>query len=211
MTPGRKKDKYKDLSPELRIQWAKDREKKAERRRDREAAKLIQAADPLVQNKGGKKGRKAMLAAAGLDPTIVVIPNRVIDPTSLVQQLRRFIADLNGPDSMSLPPTNKETRKNVHLLAIAFGLRSVSKGKGDARYTTLAKTTRSGAGRVDEKKVTQVMRMMSARGGAGGNWTDWATSGRGQGKGKGTVHMPRHKEGDEVGKVSSPFVPDSDT
>ncbi|KAF9048192.1 hypothetical protein BDZ89DRAFT_1126784 [Hymenopellis radicata] len=196
----RKKDKYKDLPPDLRVQWAKDREKKAERKREREMERLIQAADPLTENKGGKKGRKAMLAAAGLDPTIVVIPNRIIDPTTLVQQIRRFIADLNSSGSMTLPPTNKETRKNVHLLAIAFGLKSVSKGKGDARYTTLAKTTRSGVGRVDEKKVAQVMRMMSARGGAGADWTDYAGSGRGQGKGKGTVHMPRHKEGDEVGK-----------
>lgn len=147
-------------------------------------------------NKGGKKGRKGMLAAARLDPTITVIPNRVVDMVTLVQQIRRFIADVGGPMTMSLPPTNKETRKNVHEMAVAFNLRSVSKGKGDARYTTLSKTTKSGI-YVDEKKVAKIVRRSSGRGGGGefmgsNPWKD-----RGQGK----PVVPRHKDGDEVGKV----------
>jgi hypothetical protein len=43
---------------------------------------------------------------------------------------------------MSLPPANKETRKNVHEMTLAFGLKSVSRGKGNARYMTLIKTSR---------------------------------------------------------------------
>ncbi|KAK0240504.1 hypothetical protein EDD85DRAFT_825551 [Armillaria nabsnona] len=186
----RKKDKYKDLSPELREQWEKDRQKKAEYKRERELSRLTQAADPLAAKKGGKKGRKAMLAAAASDPTITVIPNRIIDVTTLVQQIRRFIANIDGPQSMSLPPADNKTRKNVHELAAAFSLKSVSKGNGDARYTTLTKTTMTGI-RTKEAAISRIMR----RGGnfGGGEFVNK------KGKGKGNL-APRHKEGDEVGK-----------
>lgn len=186
----RKKDKYKDLSPELREQWEKDRQKKAEYKRERELSRLTQAADPLAAKKGGKKGRKAMLAAAASDPTITVIPNRIIDVTTLVQQIRRFIANIDGPQSMSLPPADNKTRKNVHELAAAFNLKSVSKGQGDARYTTLTKTTKTGIGS-NEAMISRIMR----RGGnfGGGEFVNK------KGKGKGNL-VPRHKEGDEVGK-----------
>lgn len=93
---------------------------------------------------------------------------------------------------MALPPTNKETRKNVHELAIAFGLKSVSKGKGEARYTTLAKTTRSGV-RVDEAKVGKIMRRSGGAGARGDSFVD--------GGGR-SGPMPRHREGDEVGKAA---------
>lgn len=201
-TLGRKKDKWKDLPPSLQSQWESDRKKKADRKRERELEKLIQAADPMEKKKGGKKGRNAMLAVAGLDPTIQVIPNRIIDPTTLVQQIKRFIANIGGPLTMSLPPTNKQTRKHVHELAMAFGLKSVSKGKGDSRYTTLTKSSRTGQG-VDERKVSKVMRIMGARGGSGGEWGDWAGSkgSKSSGGGGGGGRMPHHKEGEEVGKV----------
>ncbi|KAK0445434.1 hypothetical protein EV421DRAFT_1796547 [Armillaria borealis] len=188
----RKKDKYKDLPPELREQWEKDRQKKAEYKRERELSRLIQAADPLAAKKGGEKGRKAMLAAAALDPTITAIPNRIIDVTTLVQQIRRFIANIDGPQSMSLPPADKRTRKNVHELAVAFNLKSVSKGNGDARYTTLTKTTMSGIN-INEAKISKITR----RGGTFGG--EEFVNKKGKGKGKGNL-IPRHKEGDEVGK-----------
>jgi predicted RNA-binding protein Jag len=44
---------------------------------------------------------------------------------------------------MSLPPANKETRKNIHDIATAFGLKSESRGKGNARYMMLIKKSRS--------------------------------------------------------------------
>jgi len=172
--------KNKGIPPELSIQYEIDRQKKAERKRARELERLVRAADPLSSKKGGKKGRKAMLAAAAIDPTIVVIPNRVIDMTTLVQNIRRFMADLGGPSSMSLPPTDKETRKNVHEIAAAFNLKSVSKGKGDARYTTLVKTTKTNI-QANEGKVARILR----RGGA-----------------QGVSKVPRQREGDEVGKAA---------
>lgn len=196
----RPKDKGKDLPPDLQDQWEKDREKKAEYKKAREQARLEAAADPMSKKKGGKKGRKAMLAAAKLDPTITVLPNRIIDMTTLVQQIRRFIADVGGPSTMSLPPTNKETRKNIHEMALSFNLKSESKGKGDARYTTLSKTTKSGIN-VDEAKVAKIMRRSGGMGARGDSFI-YESKGRGP-----PTSMPRHREGDEVGKVRFGILP----
>jgi hypothetical protein len=139
-----------------------------------------------------------MLAAAKLDPTINIIPNRVIDMVTLVQQIRRFIADIGGPSTMSLPPTNKETRKNVHEMALAFNLKSLSKGHGDARYTTLTKTTKTGAF-IDERKVDKIVRRSGGMGARGDSFI-YDKKGRGA-----AVVMPRHREGEEVGKVRFPM------
>jgi hypothetical protein len=133
-----------------------------------------------------------MLAAAAVDPTIKVLPNRVIDMTTLVQNIRRFIADVGGPSSMSLPPTDKETRKNAHEIALAFNLKSVSKGNGDARYTTLTKTTRTGI-QVNEGKIARIVRRSVARGGS------FMLEDK---KGKGVSRVPKHREGDVVGKAA---------
>lgn len=137
-----------------------------------------------------------MLAASRLDPTINVIPNRIVDITTLVTQIRRFVADLNGPSSMSLPPASKETRKNVHELALAFGLKSVSKGHGDARYTTLIKTTRTGQ-RADEWKIAKVVRRAGGAGARGDSFGEFVDGRRGRG-----AKVPKHREGEEVGAVS---------
>jgi len=191
----RKKDRYRDLPLDLRVQWEKDRLKKADYKNAREFERLARAADPLSRKKGGKKGRKAMLAAASSDPTIVVLPNRVIDLTTLVQQIRRFTADIGGPSSMALPPTNKATRKDIHEIALAFGLKSQSKGKESVRYTTLYKTSMSGI-RVDEAKVAKIMRRSG-----GPSWKGESFGSEGW-KRKSAGTMLRQREGDEVGKVS---------
>ncbi|KAE9396212.1 hypothetical protein BT96DRAFT_1021482 [Gymnopus androsaceus JB14] len=193
--PARKaKDKYKDLPPNLADLWQKGQAKKAAYKQKRELARLSAAADPLLPNKGGKKGRKATRAAAKLDPTITVLPNRVIDITTLVQQIRRFIDDVGGPKTMSLPPAKRQTRKDVHELANAFGLKSQSRGKGDSRYTTLTKTTMTGV-RVNQKKVAKIVRRGGGGELVGGSdiWKKHAERSKG---------MPRHKEGDEVGKAA---------
>lgn len=187
---GRKKDQWKDLPPDLQVQWKKDREKKAERKRMREALRLEEAADSLVAKKGGKKGRKASkrAAALGLD-----IPNAVVDLASLEKQIRRFIENL-GQNSMPLPAMDKESRKRVHELAGAFNLKSQSKGKGSNRYTTLIRTSMTGVA-VKEKKVSGLVR----RYGGGDDRFNAPDGFRGGGGGGGRA--PKHREGDEVGKV----------
>src|SRR6202167_2997202 len=99
--PGRKKDKK--VPEHLQDQWDRDRAKKAEYKRTRAQARLDAAADPLSKKKGGKKGRKAMLAAAKLDPSIS-IPERVVDMVTVEHQIRRFLANIGGKSTMALPP-----------------------------------------------------------------------------------------------------------
>jgi hypothetical protein len=94
---------------------------------------------------------------------------------------------------MALPPMGKESRKQVHELAIVFNLKSQSKGKGDGRYTTLTKTTRSGI-EINEQKVRRVVKNNKGFTPPGGS------------KGRNAVIMPRHKDGDEVGKVRDVLV-----
>ncbi|KAF6765441.1 hypothetical protein DFP72DRAFT_798059 [Ephemerocybe angulata] len=196
-----KKAKRDSIPRELQAQWDKDREAKAVRKQQRELEKLLRAGDPFASKKGGKKGRKAMLAAARLDPTITVLSNRIMDLSTLVQMLHKFVNDLGGKSSLSLPPTDKETRKNVHELAIAFNLKSVSKGKGDSRYVTVVKTTRTAPGRVDERKVARIVRRSGGPGARGNDFTSGSAGGRGGGGGKG-VFPPKHKEGEVVGKAA---------
>jgi hypothetical protein len=195
--PGRKKDKPAHLPAELQAQWEKDRQKKATKKKERELERLIAAADPFGPHKGGKKGRKAMRAAAGLDPTINVLPNRIMDMSTLVQKIETFLSDIGGPKSMSLPPMEKSTRKNVHELALAFNLKSISKGKNNDRYTTLTKTTRSISANVDYRKVQRLVRRSGGR-------FDIPLGAAAYHKDSGKKGV-RHREGDEVGKVS--FIP----
>ncbi|KAI4521431.1 hypothetical protein K525DRAFT_239119 [Schizophyllum commune Loenen D] len=116
---------------------------------------------------------------------------------TLVMEIRRFIADI-GRVSMALPPANKETRKQVHDLAEAFGLKSKSKGKGDARYTTLTRTSRTGYA-VSERKIGRIVRGAGGHGGMFGSSSFGGEKGK-KGKGGGApVRVPRHREGEEVG------------
>ncbi|KAM5533732.1 hypothetical protein V8D89_012605 [Ganoderma adspersum] len=182
----RRKDKGDDLPPELREQWEKDRQKKAENKQKRALERMKLAADPLAVHKGGKKGRKAMLAAGR---TAEGLPNRIVDLVTLEQQIRRFLADIDGRDTMVLPPCDKETRKRIHDIAGAFNLKSQSKGKGDSRYTTLTKTSKSGLG-VKEGKIRAIMKKAT-----NGTW-----DGPRNGDWKGKANLAKHREGEEVGK-----------
>ena len=178
--------KNKDVPFALQEQWENDRKKKAENKAKRALERLKLAADPMVRKKGGKKGMKDSLAAARYAQEL---PNQVNSLISLEQQIRRFLADLGGPQSMALPPADKNTRKRVHELAGAFNLKSQSKGKGSGRYTTLIKTTRSGI-QINEGKVRRILREVDP------SWQGPDRRGRGQ-----VSSLAKHKEGEEVGKV----------
>jgi hypothetical protein len=141
----------------------------------------------MAKKKGGKKGRKAMKRAAAMDPAAGLM-HQVFDMVSLEREVRRFVINVGGPDTIALPPMTKDERKKVHELATAFKLKSNSKGKGADRYTTLVKTTRSGI-MVDERKVSKLL-----------NGVELYVKG---GKRGAPIHVPKHREGEEVGKVRS--------
>jgi hypothetical protein len=177
--PGSKKKK---VSEELRDQWERDRAKKAERKRLRELERIAAAADPFMirKGKGGKKARKAKLAA-----TLA----RSMNLETIVGHVRRFVADIDGARTLPFPPMNQRMRKAVHELAHAYKLESKSRGKGAERFTTLTKKAVSGLN-VDEKKVAQIL----------GKSPIYATHEGGRGKGKGKVKA-RPRDGDVVGEV----------
>jgi hypothetical protein len=181
---------YKNLPPELREQWMKDKAKKAERKMERELERLITIMDPQTPKKGGNKSRKAMIAAAKFDPSIE-IPNRIVDMVSVEKQIRRFLANKRR-NTMALPAADKEIRKGMHELANAFNLKSKSKGGANGRYTTLTKTKHSGFN-ISEKKVAGVLKRYKTGAPFGGS--QW------KGKGKGTQGQIQTREGDVVGHV----------
>ncbi|KLO18329.1 hypothetical protein SCHPADRAFT_120527 [Schizopora paradoxa] len=191
ITSKNKHDKYKNLPPELQQQWQNDRAKKAENKKKRAAARLAVAADPRAFHKQGKKARKMMLRAIAMaNDSDNEFPSQIVDYPTLVAQIRLHIADIGGPDTMALPPMAKDDRAKVHEIANAFGLKSVSKGKGKERYTTLVRTSRSGL-KVDERKIGKITRTAGAFG--------FTRPGN---RGEKMASAPRHKEGDEVGKAA---------
>ncbi|KAL5523824.1 hypothetical protein ACEPAG_7997 [Sanghuangporus baumii] len=187
--PAKKKRDYgKDLPPELRAQWEKDRAKKAENKAKRAADRLETAAHPFAKHKGGKKGRKAMLRAARLaEEDRDDAP--AADLALIIRQIRMYLDNLSLTVPMALPPMDKASRAKVHEIAAAFGLKSQSKGKGTSRYTSIIKTSRSGIN-INERKIQRILR-------SGGDWGFTRPGNTGGGKGGG---VPKHKEGDEVGK-----------
>jgi hypothetical protein len=181
---GRKKETH--IPEELRHQWVRDREKKAERKRLRALEQAAEAADPFAFHKGGKKSRKAGIAAA------LAVP---MDLETVVKRMRRFVADINGTNTLSLPSMDREMRKSVHELAHAFKLKSKSQGTGVSRFTTVMKTTHS-SGRVDEKKIAWILRGSPSSYVAGGDKRN-----------KGGAGKRRLHDGEVVGEVCLFQVP----
>ena len=204
----------KDIPEELQEQWEKDRLKKAKKKKEREIARLEAALDPLVTKKGGKKSKKAMIAAARLDPSIE-IPHQIVDMDTIEEQIRRFLAN-KDKTNMALPACNKATRKKIHTLATLFGLGSKSKDGALGRYTTLFKKNHSGKD-IDERKVARLMKGFKFRASddvIDDVWDDMfkaksKSKGRGKGKSKekGNSGHLKTREGDVVGHVRIlPFV-----
>lgn len=209
--PKASSSRRKDIPAELQDQWEKDRLKKAKKKREREIARLEAALDPLVTKKGGKKSKKAMIAAAKLDPSIE-IPHRIVDMDTIEEQIRRFLAD-KGKQNMALPACDKITRKGIHNLAALFGLGSKSKDAAQGRYTTLFKKKHSGED-IDERKVARMMKGFKFRASHDvieDVWDDMfkaKSKGKGRGKGKGKLkekgnsgHL-KTREGDVVGHAA---------
>ncbi|RVX75499.1 hypothetical protein B0A52_00852 [Exophiala mesophila] len=103
-----------DLAELLRTQWHKDREKKASRRREKQAE------------------REAALFEAGER-------NR---PDAIKAEIRRFL--VSEAQSLELAPMDTELRASVHRLAKSLKLKSRSQGKdgqGIGRFPVLTKTS----------------------------------------------------------------------
>ncbi|KAL8243925.1 hypothetical protein R6Q59_010183 [Mikania micrantha] len=105
-----------DLREQLISTWTKDRDKKAQRKRDKEEARMA-----------------ALLECADRG-----------DPASIKAEIRRFL--VQDVDTLRLAPMESYVRASVHRLAKALKLNSRSEGKEgtfSGRYPVLTKTART--------------------------------------------------------------------
>lgn len=177
----RKRDRQ--IPPELRDQWERDRAKKAERKRMRALARMQGVAELSSMSKSARGKQKVLSGARFQGNTIFA--ERVED-MSVLEELIRALLDHLEMKNLVLPSKSKEWRKRAHLLAEAFNLKSKSKGKGEGRCMTLTKTTRSGVG-VNERTISWLVN--------GDNGESVHTPGR-------AARAIRHRDGDEVGKTA---------
>ena len=121
------------------------------------------------------------------------------DLNSLNSQIQIFLSD-PGKDTLSLPPMDKRSRAQVHMLADAYSLKSKSRGGGRNRFPILIKLARSGI-EVDHRRVS---RILSGAQGSFGIGTKAAAHGKGKdpkkvGQTGWGSHTPRNCEGAAVG------------
>lgn len=150
--------------------WERDRQKKAEKKRQRELERLLAEIDPRGSIRGGKKGKgksKAHQASvASRMPGSAAEVAAIFDISSeeeflrsiegggggvaskgkkrrgmnllpktmeeVDEEIKMFLQD-HGRSTLALQPMEKEGRRNVHLLAECYGLKSQSKGSGKNR------------------------------------------------------------------------------
>jgi len=161
--------------------WERDRVKKAERKKARHLARLkTDQLTPKERKRQRRKSKHELLQAGLVDPE-TGLPDSRPDLEVIESLIRKFVDDIGGKESIVLPPMDKPTRANVHELAKAFNLKSKSQGKGDGRFTTLYKTSRTGIG-IKEWKVEKLVYGLSKK-----------------------KRVTGHREGDEVGK-SAPKI-----
>ncbi|KAI0012419.1 hypothetical protein F4779DRAFT_568624 [Xylariaceae sp. FL0662B] len=110
-----------ELEEAMNMAWRKDRLKKAEKKKAREAlrsqgflGKDTKPDDPRVKYHGGMS----------LD--------------DLANELEVFL--LGSQQQLSLPPFDREARKTIHAVANKFKIKSQSAGKGRGRYPVLYRT-----------------------------------------------------------------------
>lgn len=131
----------KDKVDHFAEQWERDRNKKAERKRAREAERRLNGGlgKGSVKGKGTAKGSN-------------------LDLDDIEQIMRSLVADPSR-DSHKLPALDKETRVQVHKMAIAFSLKSVSAGSKSAKdkVMTLSKTKKTRRP-INEKQINSIMR-----------------------------------------------------
>jgi len=108
-----------DSAPHLTDKQRRKLEKKAERERKKE------------KNVSSKKQKKMMKEM-----------DENVDMRKIDQKLQNFIRD-DSISSFQMAPMAKHTRRQIHLLATAYNLKSKSLGSGSSRYPVLSKTDRT--------------------------------------------------------------------
>lgn len=213
--PKGKKNKLKGVPKELQAQWEKDRQKKADKKRQRELDRLEAQMSlyPAMRKQGKGKASKrkdifpidftAGVSARDMADMLSIDSDDsdgwgvdrsakkrrpVTDIWSLNREIEAFLRDL-GKTTMSLPPMDKASRKKVHDMAECYSLKSLSKGKGKSRFPILTKTSRSSADAMSwkhQRKLERILDGSKSQGEFYKNKFGGGGGGWGGGGGKGT-------------------------
>lgn len=124
-----------DLKDQLVSTWARDREKKASRKREKEEARMSAAIDASERN----------------------------EPAAIKAEIRRFL--VQEVDVLRLAPMDSHVRASVHRLAKALKLNSRSEGKegkgATGRFPVLTKTARTPSYTIDT--IWEIDALMNTR------------------------------------------------
>ncbi|PVG02341.1 hypothetical protein CPB86DRAFT_725314 [Serendipita vermifera] len=133
----------KDVPDLLAEQWARDRNKKAERKRAREQERRENGG--LGNGKVKGKGKQ-----------------RDIDLEEIEEMMRDLLI-ATGPGarkSFQLPALNKPMREKVHMMARVLNLKSTSDGKKNQqlKIMTISRTGKTGAYTINERKMDSILK-----------------------------------------------------
>ena len=138
-----------DLADQIAHSWANDRAKKAQRKAEREE---LRRAGPLGPKRAGTKPT--------LDKESDLDHHNGMNMQQVKTAVRMFLLD-NNRESLPLAPMANGQRAQVHVLAKALRLKSVSHGKGADRFPVLEKTDFSGA--YDECNISELDALFDQR------------------------------------------------
>ncbi|KAK9472750.1 uncharacterized protein V1510DRAFT_416816 [Dipodascopsis tothii] len=147
-----------ELEAQLRESWKRDRHKKAERKKEREQLR-----------REGLLNKKARTTGA---PDLAAKYPSGLTPMQLNDEIAFFL-EAEGQTTLSLPPMDKNARKNVHNFAHLFALKSKSVGSGLKRFTVLYKTAKTSYTTPDRRTIRRALEgqrylpRMDKRGGKG--------------------------------------------
>ncbi|TIC24404.1 hypothetical protein E3Q12_01537 [Wallemia mellicola] len=142
--PTSSKKKKSKVPPQLQRLWDQDRVRKAEKKKVREQIRMADALSPYTKTKGKKPKKmqaRAIKAAAELSDDDF-LPD-YYNVQTINTEIQSFV-DVPQRKMMKLPPMDNKSRKQIHMLAETYNLKSKSTGKGVGRHIMLLRTARSG-------------------------------------------------------------------
>lgn len=169
---------------------------------------MAEALSPYTKTKGKKAKKmqaKAIKAAAELSDDDMLPDYYNVE--TINTEIQSFV-DVPQRKMMKLPPMDNKSRKQIHMLADAYGLKSKSTGKGVGRHIMLLKTGRTGQN-VDYGVVNKAAKACD-KGGIGNFYKTIhlarkAASGSKKSGGGAKPMLTKHREGTIVGHEAQPI------
>ncbi|KAI8991847.1 hypothetical protein BDF20DRAFT_984442 [Mycotypha africana] len=124
-----------DVPPSLRggmQRWCQKQQQESNRKAKRREEFIAKQQELMNNGKGKRRGKK--------NGTLQSFADTRLD--RIDQRIRQFIED-DSISSYQFAPMPAFLRKQVHVLAEAYNLKSYSEGKGDTRFTIITKTKRT--------------------------------------------------------------------